>query len=138
MKYQTTDYNCGPAALQNALKVLRHPVSQERIAELAGTSTEGTDEDGLKRAVLALGFGFDEIATSDRTRAYSLLTGSLMLGRPVILCVDRWLHWVTAIGLVGTTVLVAEPARYPYVLRENGILVMAKDRVLARWRVGRR
>lgn len=137
MKYQQTDYYCGPAALQNALKVLRKSVTQDRIAELAGTSTDGTDEDGIKRAAIALGYGADELAEDEPNKAWARLYGSLLVGRPVVLCVDRWSHWVTAVGICGDRILVVEPGRYAYTARENGVLVLNKDRLLRRWRAGR-
>ena len=138
MRYQTTDYNCGPAALQNALKALRHHVTQDKLAELAGTTPDGTDDEGLKRAVVALGFGVDEISCVEPRVAFARLYGSLLVGRPVVLCVDRWSHWVTAIGVCGTRVLLAEPGRYPYSLRENGLQVLNKDRLCKRWRAAHR
>lgn len=139
MRYQTTDYNCGPAALQNACKVLRHSVTQDRLADIAGTTeAEGTDEHGIQRAVLAQGLGFDVVEESQAATAWSKVMWHLLMGRPLVLSVDRWGHWVTAVGFCGGHVLVAEPARYPYVVRENGILVMNKERLLKRWRAARR
>ena len=138
MRYQTTEYNCGPAALQNALKALRKHVTQDKLAELAGTTTDGTDDEGLKRAVVALGFGVDEISCTSQGQAFGRLYGALLVGRPVVLCVDRWSHWVTAIGCIGTRVLLAEPGRYPYSVRENGLYVLDKDRLCKRWRAAHR
>lgn len=138
MRYQKTDFWCGPAALQNALKALRKHVTQDKCAELAGTDTEGTDDEGLKRAVVALGLGVDEISCVEPSVAFARLYGALLVGRPVVLCVDRWSHWVTAIGVIGTSVLLAEPGRYPYATRENGLLVLDKGRLCKRWRAAHR
>jgi hypothetical protein len=139
LRFQQTDFYCGPAALQNALLVLRQYVTQRRIADLAGTTdADGTDEEGLKRAAVALGYGIDEMSFAAPGPAWEFLRGSLLAGRPVIVCVDRWSHWITAIGGCGPQVLVAEPARYAYSVRENGILVVNRDWFLRRWRAGRR
>lgn len=140
IRYQQNDYYCGPAALQNALKVLRRHVTQDRIAELAGTTEdEGTDEEGLTRAAVALGFGVDPIEASKPMKAWGHLGYSLFVGgRPVILCVDRWSHWVTAIGICGSHVLLAEPGNYGWAKKENGILVVNRDRFLRRWVAARK
>lgn len=138
MRYQQNEYYCGPAALQNALRVLKHSVSQERIADLAGTTqAEGTDEEGLKRAALAVGAELDEFGYNEPAKAWGHLAYNLMVGRPTLLCVDRWTHWVTAIGLCGSVIILAEPARVGYSARENGILVVHRERFLRRWRAGR-
>jgi hypothetical protein len=139
MRYQSTPYNCGPAALQNALKALRRHVTQTRIAELAGTTeAEGTDEHGLIRASIALDCGVDEISCREPSVAFARVYGALLVGRPVLLCVDRWSHWVTAAGVIGTSVLVVEPGGYQYATKENGVLVLSKDNLLRRWRAARR
>lgn len=139
MKYQTTPYNCGPAALQNAMKVLKHNVSQQKIAELAGTTeSEGTDEHGIIRAAVALGHGVDEVNERDASKAFGRVYGALLCGRPVVLCVDRWSHWVTLAGVCGTSIILVEPGGYAYSTRENGIGIYNKDRLLRRWRAARR
>ena len=139
MNFQNTPWNCGPAALQNALAVLRFPASQNALAKLAGTSEgDGTDEEGIKRAAIAQGCTVDEIAVEGATTAWTHLGYSLLVGRPVVACIDRWTHWVTVIGLCGKTVIIAEPARTALTLGQNGILVMGRDRFLHRWRAGRR
>jgi ABC-type bacteriocin/lantibiotic exporter with double-glycine peptidase domain len=139
VRYQSTPYNCGPAALQNALKALGKHVPQQKLAEIAGTTeAEGTDEYGLQRAILEYGFGFDPISCVEPRVAFARLYGALLMGRPVLLCVDRWSHWVTAVGIVGTRVLVVEPGGYPWTVRENGLLVLPKDRLCRRWWAARR
>lgn len=135
MQQQKTDYDCGPAALHNALHVLRSRVSLKRISELAGTSeAEGTDEEGLKRAILAFGFVFDEIAYLNASKAWGHLWFSLLAGRPVLLCVDRFSHWVVAIGFCGKTILLFDSQRTP----PCGLIVTNRDRLLRRWRAARR
>lgn len=138
MRYQTTEYNCGPAALQNALRALSVPATQDRLAALAGTTPDGTDDEGLKRATLAMGLGFDEITERDAAKAFARVYGALLMGRPVVLCVDRWSHWVTLVGICGARVILAEPGRYAYSTRENGTFVLSRDRLLKRWRAAHR
>ena len=38
------------------------------------------------------------------------LVASLRAGRPIIMCVDKYEHWVSAVGLLGERVIVIDPA----------------------------
>lgn len=134
MVEQLTPYNCGPASIQNAIKALRKKApSQTKIAELCRTSEEGTDEEGIKRALVALGYEIDEWKSDDVQESMVWLVDSLCRGLPVVLCVDRWLHWVTAIGHIGDQFLVFDPARYPHLTVEHHVRVWTRQRMKKSW-----
>lgn len=139
MLYQLDGSHCGPAALHNAYLTLGTRHSQRRLGQLAGTTDdEGTTEHGLQRAILATGGTFDEFTTDSQLSAYGWLWHSLTVGRPVLLCTERWGHWVTAVGICGKRPLLFDPARYPYNLERNGLLVVGRDKLLKKWRAERR
>lgn len=139
MKYQKTEYNCGPAAVQNALALLGERVSQDRLAAAAGTTEEaGTDEHGIKQAIIAAGRTYDEHATDLDGLAFGWLWYSLLVGRPVVLCVDRWSHWVVAVGVLGRRIVLFDPARYRHNTDRLGTFSLPKDRFLKRWKAAHR
>jgi predicted double-glycine peptidase len=139
VRYQQNEYSCGPASVQNALIVLGERPSQAKLALIAGTTeADGTDEDGVVRAILAAGYQADVVATSDPRKAWAHLVYSLMVGRPLVLCTARWGHWICAVGTCGKRIIVADPARLPNLMRENGIVVMNRDRLLKLWAAARR
>jgi predicted double-glycine peptidase len=139
LRYQKTEYHCGPAAVQNALAVIGIKVSQDRLAAAAGTTEEhGTDQEGIKRAIISAGRSFDEHATDTERVAHGWLWYSLMVGRPVVLCVDRWAHWVVAVGVLGKRAVLFDPARYRHNTDRLGTFTLPKDRLLKRWKAAHR
>lgn len=139
MNYQSKEYYCGPAAIQNALEVHNVRVAQEKLA-LEGATTEehGTPEEGMKRIILSEGFEPDEYSTDLSVSAWGWLWNSLLMGRPVVLCVDRWEHWVTAIGICGKKILVFDPARTEYNKRRNGVRSVSREKLMHRWEAAKR
>lgn len=131
-------WSCGPASLLNALEVLHQPTSLARVRELCGTTEEGTDEEDLKRAALALGLAVDEWSSAVCRATQRWLRASLLAGRPVLLCVDRWEHWVCAVGLVGADYLVFDPARDQLNLLRSGLAVARFADLRRRWAAPRR
>jgi predicted double-glycine peptidase len=139
VRYQKTPYHCGPASVQNALAVLGTKASQDRLALAAGTTEEhGTDEEGIKRAIAAAGRTYDEHATDVDSLAYGWLWYSLVVGRPVVLCVDRWAHWVCAVGVLGKRVVLFDPARYRHNTDRLGTFALPKEKLLKRWKAAHR
>lgn len=134
MHFQTNGYSCGPAAVQNALLVHHRRVSQRSLRALCETNeVEGTDEQGVLRALLAYGYAPDEWSGDVARDAERWLLASLIAGRPVVLCVDRWEHWVTLIGAVGRQVVLYDPARGVERLR-----VLRWSDLRKRWEAARR
>lgn len=133
MRRQTADHDCGPTAIANALEVHHRRLGLRGLRELVGTTLEGSDEHDVIRALLAYGCGVDEHA-GDAPRAAELwLRESLAAGRPVLLCVDRWEHWITAVGQIGGQFVVYDPAR-----ETGGTFVWRFKDLRPRWEAARR
>lgn len=138
MKAQQKPGWCAPASLQNALRLLGKQVGQARLAKLMGTTEEdGTDEQGIIRAVLALGYQVDPWGSTSDKMAFTLLDANIGK-RPHILCIDKWQHWVVCAAKTGERYIVIDSSNEPYAKSENQVLVMAPRALRKRWRAGRR
>ncbi len=85
---QSTEYTCGPSALQAVLRHWGRDVDEDEIAELAGTTPEvGTFPEDLVRSAKALGFKAEakEGLTLDEVRAFTAA------GHPMIALAQVWL-----------------------------------------------
>jgi hypothetical protein len=117
---QPTAWTCGPFALKHAL--LAHGVfaREDDLGRLAGTSEAvGTDEHGLGRAARAHGATLlvrRETAIDPARRA---LEGWLSQSIPVLLCLDQWDHWVTAVTADRDHVVLFD-SKYDAPLRAEG------------------
>ncbi len=128
MKRQAKSYWCGVASVANALEVLGVRRSQKEINRLCHvTPGKGTSEVEMKRALLANGMAVDEWQNTDSELSLEWLYDSLQ-EHPVILCVDNDDHYVTAIGLCGSRVLVFDPSR------NAGLTVYSAAELSVRWR----
>lgn len=146
MKRQQKTWWCSAAALQNAFRFYGHKISQTEIAELIGLGyTENTMLDdpaeGLKRAILHLGYSFDELSTSVRNDAVYWLNNTMLMprnGHPVLLCVDDWSHWVTLLGAAGcqgySRWSLFDPGNYDWLKSEHGWRVWDNKNLLKHWR----
>ena len=134
MRRQCGDYDCGPTALANAFEVHHRRVGLRGLRHVCGTTEAlGTDEDGLKRALALYAGGWDEHAGDDPRAARAWLDASLAAGRPAVLCVDRWQHWVTAVGAIGGQYVVYDPAR-----ETGGTYALRFSALRRRWEAARR
>ncbi|MGB1277393.1 MAG: cysteine peptidase family C39 domain-containing protein [Nannocystaceae bacterium] len=132
MQKQKRDSWCGPAALRNAVSCYgENRVSQKRIAHHAGTTDEGSDEHDLIRAIDMLGFVPHEIDTDDDNEARRWLEHRSPCV-PLVLCVDRWLHWVAVTGQCAGRVMVVD-TEHPHTL----VQPTRVSRLMKRWRASR-
>ena len=134
MRLQQKDWSCGPAALVNAVQALGKHVSERRVRKLAGTTEGGTDEHGLMAAARSLGFSASPSSSADAAAAWALVRSNVLGGRPSILCIDGWGHWVTAVGIVGERVIVFDPTETVRNVQENGTHSFSRRELLRRWR----
>ncbi len=95
---QPNIWTCGPFALKHALAMLGILEDENDIARVAGTHWwNGTDEIGLGKAARRYGCDLLMIRKHDADKARQGLVGYLRRGIPVLLCINEWSHWVTAV-----------------------------------------
>ena len=124
---QPNGYECGPFALKHGLALLGVFTEERRIANLAGTTTAGTDETQLARAAAHYGCELPTVRAADPDAARRALALELSAGRPVLACVDQWSHWITIGSQDGETFVVADSA-------ESDVLrLMEWDELRRRW-----
>lgn len=132
MRAQQRPYSCGIASIQNALECLGVKCTQGEIRKRCHCDPDhGTGELEVIRALLSYKAQVDEWANRNKLDSMRWLQQHLWDVGPVILCVDEWEHWVTAIGILSqTTFLVFDPAR------GAGLKVYSWDGLATRWRLG--
>lgn len=124
---QPNGYECGPFALKHGLALLGVFAEERRIANLAGTTTAGTDETQLARAAAHYGCELPTVRVADPESARRALAREHAEGRPVLACIDQWSHWITIGSQEGEAYVVADSAE-PDVLR-----LMEWDELRRRW-----
>lgn len=114
MKYQSNRASCGPAALHNALAALGVSRSEDELIKLCGQNANGTSGAGIVKAIKALkleGMTGEPIKFRHENDAMIGLWWYLTeRGRPVILCVDKFEHWVACTGYLGYRFAVMDSA----------------------------
>ena len=135
MELQERGYSCGPSALRAALYVLGHNVTEASLRRWSGTTPEGTDEKGIIRAVKHYGHGAREHNSESLKRSWGWLKDTVGRGKPVLLCVDEWNHWIAVIGKLGGKLLVFDPDSSPgRRKRYSGLEVYSEQDLGMRWR----
>lgn len=91
-------WQCGPFALKHALITLGILADEEKISDIAGARWwSGTDEFQLAKAAHHFNCDLKFIRRFDAEKAHRELSAYLARGIPVLLCVQEWSHWVTAV-----------------------------------------
>jgi len=134
VELQQRKYSCGPAAVRAALYVLGHRVTEAALRKWASTTSEGTDERGILRAIHHYGHVGREYQTKLGRRSWLWIRSSIGRGRPVLLCVDQWDHWVAAVGRFGNQILVFDPdSSGGRKKKYSGLEVYTEVELLNRW-----
>lgn len=135
MLFQTDEYSCAVAAIQNVFRALGKRVPEHHVrAHSATTPEKGTNEHGIRNALERLGMPGDELVQETKGRAWKDLTKSILGGSPVILLVEHGQHWVAAIGMLGSDrVVVFDSTRTKKNKLENGLHVYNRRQLFKRW-----
>ncbi len=135
MELQEKAYSCGPAALRAALYVHGKKATEAMVRRWAGTTTDGTDEEGLKKAITHYKLRHKELKTYSVREAIDLLKKNLRKGVPVVLCVDKEGHWITAVGMLGKKIIVfdPEPSWTGYRPKYSGLKLYLPTDLAHRW-----
>jgi len=95
---QSNRWQCGPFALKHALAIVGSFVDEGSITKAARATPQGTDEKMLRRAAARFDCRFLEIRRHTEDAAFKALTTPLKEGRPCLVCINQWGHWVTIVG----------------------------------------
>ncbi len=96
---QPNKWQCGPFALKHALVMLGKIVDENEVSRVAGTHwSAGTDDRKLARAARKYDCDMTMTRRTNPLHARRELLLALKRGYPVLLCVDRWSHWITVVG----------------------------------------
>lgn len=114
---QPNSWQCGPFALKHGLLAYGIFTHEDTLAATAGSTPElGTDDRQLAKTAREYGC----VMSLERYRTAHFARRALMryLGEhtPVLLCLDQWDHWVTAVGADATHVVVLD-SHYDTVVR---------------------
>lgn len=137
MRLQSTQANCGPACLRNALLCHGITRSEVELEQLCGTTgTDGTPPPNLIKGLKAIALEHNELSPGVLYEARPdvallKLIATLGAGHVVIMLVDQNEHYVLAFGLLGSgariVVHVCDPA-------ENEMIIHMKPaELLQRW-----
>lgn len=135
MEFQERNYTCGPAAVRAALYFLGHNVQEATVRKWAKTTPkDGTDEKGILRALNHYGHKGVEYQSPASRKSFQWLKENISKGHPVLLCVDSWNHWVSAVGLFGSEVIIFDPNKPAGKQRKySGLKTYKRQDLLARW-----
>jgi ABC-type bacteriocin/lantibiotic exporter with double-glycine peptidase domain len=95
---QRNNWSCGPMALRYCLMKWRVDVDDRKIAKLASsTRGGGTSDRKMGHAAWRLGARYN--SHNQRTAKAAKLTIDRLLtrGLPLILCIEKWQHWVACL-----------------------------------------
>lgn len=134
MRYQSQAWSCGPASIVNGCRVLGMRVSERSVRALCGSSPDGTDDDQMIAGIRGLGLTATPHHSADAAAAWAFVRSNVMEGRPSLICIDQWRHWVTLIGTVGGLVILVDPVDTKSNRSENGIHAFSRPRLASRWR----
>lgn len=118
------------------MRALGYKRKIEPLAELCGTTDDGTGPVGLMYAARELGFSVKEFSTDEDGYAKAWLRSTLAEGSAAILCVDSWTHWVAVTGHLGDRVLLQDSENGKRNQLEHGSHFLSYRTVLKRWKAG--
>ena len=133
MRFQSNRSSCGPAALHNALAALGITRSEEELITLTKQTPDGASARQLLKALKTINtpaLGLKAIAARWRSgddAIVGLWWNVREHGRPTILCVDAFEHWVACTGHLGKRFAVMDSA-------DNRLAIYyTHEELLARW-----
>ena len=132
---QERRYSCGPASLKYALCVLGFSPREAQLRKLARTTWRGTQTNHLVRAARRFGVipKVRHFLDDEWEEARSWLHGELQQGRPAILDVDGFEHYVVAVHTLGGHVVVIDAEGGPMDGSAYARIVTCSERRLKSW-----
>lgn len=113
---QPNKWQCGPFALKHALIMLGRFVNEKDLSAIAGSTWwSGTDEIQLGKAAKKYECEMKVVRRNNSLHAKRELLLTLKRGRPALLCVDNWGHWITVVGAEKERFIYLDSSKAPVV-----------------------
>jgi hypothetical protein len=123
VRFQSNKSSCGAASLHNALSALGISRSEDELIKLCKqTASGGTTVQGLLGAMRSIPGVLGEPTKwrNDSDAIVGVWYQVSERGRPVIMCVDNWDHWVVCTGHLGPRFGVVDSADNALVIYYDG------------------
>lgn len=125
---QPNSWQCGPFALKHGLLALGIHAHEDELSRIADSSERnGTDDYQLARAAQVHGCALSAVRRFHAAAAQQELDHWFGRGIPVLLCLDQWEHWITAVSADAEHMVVLDSQFDNAVLR-----IETRDRVAER------
>jgi len=134
MRFQELSYSCGAATVLNCLKLFDKHTEEPFLRKLCNTTKNGTDEKGIVSALHKFKLKTKECEFTNFKIAFSFILNSLSLGCPLILCFDKWAHWVLAAGKLNKKIIIIDSTNEIKNKKENGIHIYSPKQLMQRWK----
>lgn len=135
MQFQNDSFSCGIYSCLNAAEILGLKLDVSDIQKFTNTSFKnGTSELGVKRALQQNGIGSFEFHTHSFDDAEKFLDFTED-GFSVIICIDKWDHWVLFLGSTADDKFVIFDSKNTSRNRRNkGVVILSKARFKKLWK----
>lgn len=118
----------------NVLKCVGMNVAERVVRSRANTSEKlGTDEEGIVGALRYFGLDGSPKEWRSKNEAIGWIRNSLVLGNPVIICIQNLQHWAVIIGIIGSKFIVVDSMNTITNKKENGIHVVDQEKLSKMW-----
>jgi ABC-type bacteriocin/lantibiotic exporter with double-glycine peptidase domain len=139
VRIQDDNYSCGACAVLNALESVGIEVDLGQIESLAGTTPQGTDENGIMQAIDRLGLSSEVIAHSGPGSAdvakdwwWTSVWRGVLDGGPAIVYSRSRQHWMVLSGLLGDRMTLLDSDNDPANVAANGVHSVDRDSLMDR------
>lgn len=117
---QFNNWSCGPHAIRFCLMKWHHDVELTTIVELTRSTRAGTDDLNMQLGIHLLGYKWYQFNAMSAHEAKTTIYRELKKGRPLILCVENWSHWVAVLHHSRRGFLVFDSSRPGPVIQLRG------------------
>ena len=115
---QRNKWSCGPWALRHCLMKWDLDVDPYTIMELANTTrSAGTSEKNLEVAAKKLGCRYEQHTKNTAKDAKRTILRLLGRGQPLILCIEKWEHWIACLHHSSRGFLIFNSDRHGHVIQ---------------------
>jgi ABC-type bacteriocin/lantibiotic exporter with double-glycine peptidase domain len=118
---QRNNWSCGPLAMQYCMMRWGKDIDHRKLIKLAGsTRSAGTSESQLKRAAKLLHSNYTQYHLCSVRAAKNKIDDLLWRGLPLIVCIDKWEHWIAVLHHSHRGYLIFDSSRPGPVIQVRG------------------